>query len=63
MLMKSVPKGPTNNKPALPQIMAWHWTGDKPLSDTMMAWFTDTYIHSSLGSDELIWKAYDEDPE
>ena len=33
---KFVPKGPTNNIPALVQIMAWHRPGDKPLSEPMM---------------------------
>ena len=31
-----VPKGPINNTPALVLIMAWHRTGDKPLSEPMM---------------------------
>ena len=35
--LKFVPKGPINNIPALVQIMAWHQTGDKPLSETMMS--------------------------
>ena len=30
--LKFVRKGPTNNTPALVQIMAWHRAGDKPLS-------------------------------
>ena len=30
--LKFVPKGPINNIPALIQIMAWHWPGNKPLS-------------------------------
>ena len=30
---KFVPKGPINNTPALVQIMAWHWPGNKPLSE------------------------------
>ena len=34
--LKFVPKGPINNIPALGQIMAWHRTGDKPLSEPMM---------------------------
>ena len=34
--LKFVPKGPINNNPALVQIMAWHWSGDKPLSEPMM---------------------------
>ena len=34
---KFVPKSPINNFPALVQIMAWHRSGDKPLSETMLA--------------------------
>ena len=34
--LKFVPKGPINNNPALVQMMAWPWQGDKPLSDPMM---------------------------
>ena len=34
--LKFVPKGPINNNPALVQIMAWHRSGDKPLSEPMM---------------------------
>ena len=29
------------------QIMAWHWTGDKPLSEPMMAEFGNAYMHLS----------------
>ena len=29
-------KGSINNTPALVQIMAWRWLGDKPLSEPMM---------------------------
>ena len=33
----------------LVQIMVWHWTGDKPLPETMLSWFTEVYAsHSSL---------------
>ena len=35
--LKFVPKGPINNNPALVQIMAWRWSGDKLLSEPMMA--------------------------
>ena len=35
--LRFVPKGPINYIPALVQIMAWRRTGDKPLSETMMA--------------------------
>ena len=34
--LKFVPKDPINYNPALVQIMAWHRTGDKPLSELMM---------------------------
>ena len=33
--LKIVPKDPIN-KSALAQIMSWHQTGDKPLSEPMM---------------------------
>ena len=45
--LKFVPKGPINNIPALVQIMAWRQTGDKPLSEPMMAQFNDTYMRHS----------------
>ena len=32
--LKFFTKGPINNNPALVQIMAWHRSGDKPLSET-----------------------------
>ena len=35
--LKIVPKGPINNIPALVQIMAWRRSGDKPLSEPMLA--------------------------
>ena len=34
--LKFVPKGPINNIPSLVQIMAWHRTGNKPLSEPVM---------------------------
>ena len=34
--LKFVPKGPINYIPALVQIMAWRWPGDKPLSEPMI---------------------------
>ena len=36
--------GPIDNKPSLVQIMAWHQTGAKPLSQPLMAQFTDAYM-------------------
>ena len=39
---------PMKNFPALVQMMAWHWPGDKPLSEPMMvSKFTDGYMHHS----------------
>ena len=45
---KFVPEGPINNIPALVQIRAWWRSGDKPLSESMMAYFIDAYMcHSA----------------
>ena len=35
--LRIVPKGPINNIPALIQIMAWRRSGDKPLSEPIIA--------------------------
>ena len=40
-----------DNNTSLVQIMAWRRTGDKPLSEQMMAWVDDAY--ASLGLNEL----------
>ena len=45
--LKFVPKGPINNIPAFDQIMVWHRTGNKPLSEPMMTQFNDAYMHHS----------------
>ena len=49
LLIKILPNfaanGPINNIPSLVQIMAWCWTGTKPLSKPMMYKFTDTYMY------------------
>ena len=34
--LKFIPMGPIDNIPALVQIMAWHRSGDKPLSEPMV---------------------------
>ena len=39
-----VPRSSIDNKPALVQIVAWRWIGDKPLSAPMLTWFTDAYM-------------------
>ena len=48
-LTKFVPKGPINNNTTLFQIMAWRWTGNKPLSEPMMVMVSDAYMrHPAL---------------
>ena len=42
--LKLVPRSPNDNKPALVQVMALCWTGDKPLPDPMLTQFTDAYM-------------------
>ena len=42
--LKFVPKSPINNIPALVQIIAWHWSGDKPLSEQMLTQFIGACI-------------------
>ena len=42
--LKFVPKGLIDKKAALVQVMAWHLTGDKPLSEPMLTQFTDAYM-------------------
>ena len=39
------PLDPIDNKSALVQIMAWRRPGAKPLSEPMIAYFTDAYMH------------------
>ena len=41
------PKGPIDNNAALIQIMAWHRTDDKPLSERLTALFIDAYMWQS----------------
>ena len=43
--LKFAPKGPINDIPSLFQIMAWSRPGGKPLSEPMMVWSTDAYMH------------------
>ena len=47
ILLKYVPKGPIINMPALVQMMPWRRIGDKPLSEPMVAQFTDAYMRPS----------------
>ena len=43
--LKIVSKGPIYNKPALVQIMAWRWVGNKPLSDQ---WWPGLLMHKCI---------------
>ena len=42
--LKLVPRSPNDNKPALVQVMALCWTGDKPLPEPMLTQFIDSYM-------------------
>ena len=42
--LKFVHKGPNDNYPALVYRIVWRQIGDKPLSEPMLAWFTDAYM-------------------
>ena len=41
------PKGQINNITALVQVMAWHWPGDKPLSEPMIVSLLTHLSHSA----------------
>ena len=51
--LKFVPKGPTNNIPALVQIMAWHRPDDKSLSEPSQGWLVCQCIYGSFSINEL----------
>ena len=42
--LKFVPKSPIDNKSVLVQVMAWRFTGAKPLHEPMLAQFIDAYM-------------------
>ena len=44
MSMKLVLRSPIDKKSALVRVMAWRWTGDKPLPEPMMTQFTDALL-------------------
>ena len=46
-------KGPSKNFPALVQIMAWCWSGNKPLSEPMWLVWVSWCIYASLSLNEL----------
>ena len=43
--LKYVSESLIDNIAALVQIMAWRWTGDKPLSEAMFVCCTDAYTN------------------
>ena len=44
MSLKFVPKGVIDNNSTLVHTRGWHLAGDKPLSESIMAWFVDIYV-------------------
>ena len=46
--LRFVPRIPIDNKPALVQVMTWCRTGNKPLPEPMLNWFSDAYMQHSL---------------
>ena len=44
ILLKFVPKSQILNNSSVVQVMAWSWTGDKPLPDPML-----TQVHDTMG--------------
>ena len=58
--LKFVPKGPINNIPVLVQIMAWRWTGDKPLSEPMMTQFNNAYMRHFASIHYVIMKTHND---
>ena len=47
ILLMFLPRVPIHNKPALVQIMAWHRSGEKSLSEPMLVYLTDAYMRQS----------------
>ena len=52
--LQFIPKDPIDNTPALVQITAWNQTGDEPLSELMVAYYTDTYMPPSASMDTYV---------
>ena len=45
--LKFGPKGPSENKSTLVQVMAWHRPGAKLLLELKLTWFTDAFMKHS----------------
>ena len=54
--LKFVARGPVKNIPTLVQIMAWHWPGDKPLSESMMV---SLLMHTCITRPQWVKAWYD----
>ena len=54
--LKYVPKSLIDSKQALVQIMAGRRTGDKSLSETMIAWFSDAYMRHPASTGYVVMK-------
>ena len=52
--LKFIPKGSIDNIPALVQIMAWRYSRGKPLSESILVWFTEAYMRHSASMILLI---------
>ena len=44
ILQKFVAKDPIDNMPSVVWVIAWCWTGNKPISKPVMAQFNNTYM-------------------
>ena len=42
--LEFVPRSPIDHRPALVQVMAWRWIGDKQWPELMMTQFIDVYM-------------------
>ena len=56
ILVKFVHNGPIDNITAQVQKIAWRWTGDKPLSESMVGQWIDPHMHHSASFDIWRWK-------
>ena len=52
--LKFIPKGPIDNNTALVQMMAWHRTGDKPLSESVMVMVGDAYMRHAASMSQNV---------
>ena len=54
ILLKFVPGGQNNNNAVFVEIMAGHWTGDKPLPEPMMTYHKTSNIRHILVGNKLL---------